>query len=278
MSVQLKTAEDIAGMREAGRLASELLDHLTPMVAAGVTTKEIDRAAHDYMVNVQKTVPATLNYAPPGHSPYPASLCTSVNHVVCHGIPSEKKLKDGDIINIDVTVIKDGYHGDTSRMFLIGKASIQARRLVEVTYEAMWRGIRAVRPGAHLGDIGATIQKFAEGHGFSVVREFCGHGIGKQFHEDPPVLHYGRAGSGPKLQNGMIFAIEPLVYAKRLLLIDLPQTAMLCVLAVFVQTVSPNKYVGYLFVVIDFLGTMFLDKLGFEHLLYRYGETPQPQI
>ncbi len=190
----LKSPDDIARMREAGRLASELLDYLTPHVQPGITTGEIDRLAHDYMVNVQKTIPATLNYAPPGHTPYPASLCTSVNHVVCHGIPGDKKLKDGDIINIDVTVIKDGYHGDTSRMFFVGKPSIQARRLVEVTYEAMWRGIRAVRPGAHLGDIGHAIQRFAEGHGFSVVREFCGHGIGRQFHEEPQVLHYGRAG------------------------------------------------------------------------------------
>ena len=215
MSVQLKSETDIAGMREAGRLAAELLDFLTPLVGAGVTTGDIDRAAHDYMVNVQSTIPATLNYAPPGHSPYPASLCTSVNHVVCHGIPGEKKLKDGDIVNIDVTVIRDGYHGDTSRMFYIGKPSIQARRLVEITYEAMWRGIRAVRPGAHLGDIGATIQKHAERHGFSVVREFCGHGIGRQFHEEPQVLHYGRPGTGLKLQPGMIFTIEPMINAGR---------------------------------------------------------------
>ncbi|HKP66259.1 MAG TPA: type I methionyl aminopeptidase [Casimicrobiaceae bacterium] len=215
MSVNLKSDSDIAGMREAGRLASELLDHLQPKIVAGITTKYIDREAHDYMVNVQNTIPATLNYAPPGHSPYPASLCTSVNHVVCHGIPGDKKLKDGDIINVDVTVIKDGYHGDTSRMFFIGKPSIQARRLVEVTYESMWRGIRAVRPGAHLGDIGATIQKHAEGHGFSVVREFCGHGIGKQFHEEPQILHYGRAGTGMTLQPGMIFTIEPMINAGR---------------------------------------------------------------
>ena len=141
-------------------------------------------------------IPATLNYAPPGHSPYPATICTSVNHVVCHGIPGDKKLKPGDIVNIDVTVIKEGWHGDTSRMFYVGAPSIQARRLVETTYEAMWRGIRAVRPGAHLGDIGHTIQKFAESHGFSVVREFCGHGIGAQFHEEPQVLHYGRPGTG----------------------------------------------------------------------------------
>jgi len=215
MSVTFKSADDIAGMREAGRLAAELLDYLTPFVKAGVTTREIDTLAHEYMVNEQGTIPATLNYAPPGHTPYPASLCTSVNHVVCHGIPGDKKLKDGDIVNIDVTVIKNGYHGDTSRMFFIGKPSIQARRLVEITYEAMWRGIRAVRPGAHLGDIGSAIQRFAEGHGFSVVREFCGHGIGKQFHEEPQVLHYGRPGTGYKLQPGMVFTVEPMINAGR---------------------------------------------------------------
>ena len=216
MSVSLKSSADIAGMRTAGRLASELLDYLTPHVESGVTTGAINDLAHDYMVRVQGTVPATLNYAPPpGHTPYPASLCTSVNHVVCHGIPGDKKLKEGDIVNIDVTVIKDGYHGDTSRMFYVGKPSIQAKRLAEITYEAMWRGIRAVRPGGHLGDIGATIQKFAEGHGFSVVREFCGHGIGTQFHEDPQVLHYGRAGTGLKLQPGMIFTVEPMINAGR---------------------------------------------------------------
>jgi methionyl aminopeptidase len=215
MAVELKSAEDIAGMREAGRLASELLDYLTPHVKAGVTTSEIDALAHRYMVDVQKTIPATLNYAPPGHSPYPASLCTSVNHVVCHGIPGDKKLKDGDIVNVDVTVIKDGFHGDTSRMFHIGKPSIQAKRLVDVTYEAMWRGIRAVRPGAHLGDIGHAVQRHAESNGFSIVREFCGHGIGRQFHEEPQVLHYGRPGTGLKLQAGMIFTVEPMVNAGR---------------------------------------------------------------
>jgi len=215
MAVPLKTHDDIARMREAGRLASELLDYLGPHVKAGVTTGEIDRLAHDYMVNVQHTIPATLNYAPPGHSPYPASLCTSINHVVCHGIPGEKKLKDGDIINVDVTVIKDGFHGDTSRMFMVGKPSIQAKRLSDLTYEAMWRGIRTVRPGAHLGDIGANIQRFAESHGFSIVREFCGHGIGRQFHEEPQVLHYGRPGTGLKLLPGMIFTIEPMINAGR---------------------------------------------------------------
>src|SRR5690348_5993066 len=202
-------------MRVAGRLASELLDHLTPMIKPGITTKDIDRAAHDYMVNVQKTVPATLNYAPPGHTPYPASLCTSVNHVVCHGIPGEKKLKDGDIRNVDVTVIKDGYHGDTSRMFFIGKPSIQARRLGGHADGAGGRGLRRVRAGAHLGDIGAAIQRFAEGHGFPVVREFWGHGIGNRFHGDPQVLHYGRPGTGLKLQPGMIFTIEPMINAGR---------------------------------------------------------------
>ncbi len=215
MSVSIKSDEEIARMRVAGRLASELLDYLTPHVRSGVTTGEIDRLAHDYMVNVQHTVPATLNYAPPGHRPFPASLCTSINHVVCHGIPGDRKLKPGDIVNIDVTVIKDGFHGDSSRMFIVGTPSIRARRLVAATYEAMWRGIRAVRPGAHLGDIGHTIQRFAESNGFSIVREFCGHGIGRQFHEEPQVLHYGRPGTGLKLQAGMIFTIEPMINAGR---------------------------------------------------------------
>jgi methionyl aminopeptidase len=215
MSVNLKTPEEIEGMRVAGRLASELLDYLTPHVKANVTTQAINDLAYHYMVDVQQTIPATLNYAPPGHAPYPASLCTSVNHVVCHGIPGDKKLKDGDIVNIDVTVIKDGFHGDTSRMFHVGKPQIQARRLADITYDAMWRGIRAIGPGAHLGDIGATIQRFAESHGYSVVREFCGHGIGRQFHEEPQVLHYGRAGTGLKLQPGMIFTVEPMINAGR---------------------------------------------------------------
>ena len=215
MPVAIKTADDIAGMRVAGRLAAEVLDYLEPFVKPGVTTGEIDRLAHEYMVGVQKTVPATLEYAPPGHTPYPASLCTSVNHVVCHGIPGERKLKPGDIVNVDVTVIKDGYHGDTSRMYFVGAPSIQARRLVDVTYEAMWRGIRVVRPGAQLGDIGHAIQRHAEANGFSIVREFCGHGIGRQFHEEPQVLHYGRPGTGLRLQAGMTFTIEPMVNAGR---------------------------------------------------------------
>ena len=215
MSVSIKSPEDIDKMRIAGRLAAELLDYIAPHVVAGITTGELDRLCHEHMVGVQHTIPATLNYAPPGHRPYPASICTSVNHVVCHGIPGEKKLKPGDIVNIDVTVIKDGFHGDSSRMFYIGTPTIQAKRLCEVTYEAMWRGINAVRPGAHLGDIGHTIQQHAEGHGFSVVREFCGHGIGRQFHEEPQVLHYGRPGTGLKLQPGMTFTIEPMINAGR---------------------------------------------------------------
>jgi methionyl aminopeptidase len=215
MSVNLKSPDDIERMRVAGHLASEVLDFITPHVQAGISTGELDRLCNGYMVDTQHTIPATLNYAPPGHAPYPASICTSVNHVVCHGIPSDKRLKAGDIINIDITVIKDGFHGDTSRMFCIGTPSIQAKRLVDVTYEAMWQGIRAVRPGAHLGDIGNTIQRYAESHGFSIVREFCGHGIGRQFHEEPQVLHYGRPGTGLKLQPGMTFTIEPMINAGR---------------------------------------------------------------
>jgi methionyl aminopeptidase len=213
MSIQLKTPEDIAKMRVAGRLAAEVLDYITPFVKPGVTTGKLDKLAHDYMVNVQGTIPATLNYAPPGHKPYPASMCTSVNHQVCHGIPGDKVLKNGDIVNIDITVIKEGYHGDNSRMYYVGEPSIQAKRLCEVTYESMWRGIRAIKPGATLGDLGSAIQRHAEGSGFSVVREFCGHGIGKKFHEEPQILHYGRPGSGLTLKAGMIFTVEPMINA-----------------------------------------------------------------
>ena len=215
MSVTIKTPEEIEKMRIAGRLGSEVLDYITPFVKPGVTTAELDKLCHDYMVEVQGCIPAPLNYCPPGYKPYPKSICTSINHQVCHGVPGDKALKKGDIVNLDITVIKDGYHGDTSRMFHVGKSSIQAKRLSEVTYEAMWRGIMAVRPGAHLGDIGATIQRFAESHGYSIVREFCGHGIGRNFHEEPQVLHYGRPGTGLELQAGMIFTIEPMVNAGR---------------------------------------------------------------
>ena len=198
-------------MRVAGKLASEVLDYLTPFVKPGTTTNEIDRLAHDYMTQVQGTIPATLNYQPPGYAPYPKSLCTSINHQVCHGIPNDKPLKKGDIVNIDVTVIKNGWHGDTSRMYLVGEASIAAKRLCAVTYEAMWHGIMQVKPGARLGDVGHAIQVFAEKQGFSIVREFCGHGIGTKFHEDPQVLHYGRPGTLELLKAGMTFTIEPMI-------------------------------------------------------------------
>lgn len=215
MAITIKNSAEIAKMRVAGRLGAEVLDFITPHVQPGVTTETLDQLCHDYMVNVQHTIPAPLNYAPAGHSPYPKSICTSVNHQICHGIPGPRVLKNGDIVNLDITVIKDGYHGDTSRMFYVGEPSIQARRLCEITYECMWRGIDVVRPGATLGDIGHAVQRHAEQSGYSIVREFCGHGIGKHFHEDPQVLHYGRPGAGLKLQPGMIFTIEPMVNAGR---------------------------------------------------------------
>ena len=213
MTITINNADDIAKMRIAGQLASEVLDYITPFVVNGVTTEKLDQLCHDYIVNVQQAVPAPLNYAPEGHTPYPKSICTSVNHQICHGVPSEKILKTGDTVNIDITVIKDGYHGDTSRMFHIGEVSIQAKRLSDLTYQAMWLGIKQVKEGATLGDIGFAIQSFTEKNGFSVVREFCGHGISKKFHEEPQVLHYGRAGTGLKLKAGMIFTIEPMINA-----------------------------------------------------------------
>ncbi|HTT37455.1 MAG TPA: type I methionyl aminopeptidase [Burkholderiales bacterium] len=213
MSVHIKTPQEVESMRVAGRLASEVLDYITEFVNPGVTTEELDVLCHEYMVKVQGTTPAPLHYAPPGYQPFPKSICTSVNHVVCHGVPGSKRLKAGDTVNIDVTVIKDGYHGDTSRMFYVGEPSIQARRLVEATYECLWLGIRAVKAGAYLGDIGHAIQSYAERQGFSVVREFCGHGIGRKFHEEPQVLHYGRPQTGLRLQPGMTFTIEPMINA-----------------------------------------------------------------
>ncbi|HXZ47635.1 MAG TPA: type I methionyl aminopeptidase [Usitatibacter sp.] len=209
----VKTPDEIEGMRVAGRLAADVLDYITPFVKPGVTTGHLDKLCHEYMVDVQRTIPAPLNYAPPGHRPYPKSVCTSVNHQVCHGVPGDKVLRHGDIVNIDVTVIKEGWHGDTSRMFYAGEPSVQAKRLCEVTYEAMWKGIAAVRPGATLGDIGSAVQRHAESHGFSVVREFCGHGIGRRFHEEPQVLHYGRPGQGMRLEPGMTFTVEPMINA-----------------------------------------------------------------
>ena len=209
-----KTPEEIKEMRTACRLAAEVLDYIDPFVQAGVTTIELDRLCREYMEKTQHTISATLNYAPPGYTPYPASICTSLNHQVCHGIPGDKPLKKGDILNIDVTVISpSGFYGDTSRMFIIGDASILARRLCQVTYECMWLGIAVVRPGGRLGDVGNAIQRHAESNGFSVVREFCGHGIGRKFHEEPQVLHYGQPNTGVELQPGMIFTIEPMINA-----------------------------------------------------------------
>ena len=207
MNVTIKTPEDIEKMRVAGRLAAEVLQVVMPHVKPGVSTAHLDRICHDHIVNVQKAIPANV-----GYKGFPASVCTSVNNVICHGIPTEAKiLKDGDIINIDVTVIKDGFHGDTSRMYVAGKASVKAQRLVDVTREAMFQAIRLVRPGTTLGDIGDAIQRYAEAERFSVVREYCGHGIGRIYHEDPQVLHYGTAGTGLRLEEGMTFTIEPMI-------------------------------------------------------------------
>ncbi|RMD89629.1 MAG: type I methionyl aminopeptidase [Alphaproteobacteria bacterium] len=205
--IQIHSAADFAAMRRAGRLAAEVLDYITGHVAPGVTTDELDRLCHEYIV-AHGAIPAPLNYRG-----FPKSICTSINHVVCHGIPGDRVLKDGDSLNIDVTVILDGWHGDTSRMFFVGRPSVKAQRLCDVTYEAMMRGITVVRPGARLGDIGHAIQSYVEAHRFSVVRDFCGHGIGRVFHDAPNVLHYGRPGTGPELEEGMFFTIEPMVNA-----------------------------------------------------------------
>ena len=207
MSVTIKTSEEIQKMRIAGKLAADVLEMISPMVNVGHKTGELNRICHEYIVNEQKAIPAPLNY----HG-FPKSICTSVNHVVCHGIPSYKqKLNDGDIINIDVTVIKDGYHGDTSKTFFVGRINKEVKKLVEVTYECMKEAILLVRPGKRLGDIGHTIQTLAENNHYSVVREYCGHGIGKIFHEEPQVLHYGKPNTGMELKEGMIFTIEPMI-------------------------------------------------------------------
>lgn len=213
--ISIKTPDEIALMRIAGRLAGEVLDYIQPFVKPDVTTAELDQLCHDYMVHVQGATPAPLNYAPPNHPPFPKSICASVNHQVCHGIPGERRLKRGDIVNLDITTIKDGWHGDSSRMFIVGEASILARRLCAVSHECLWAGIRCVKPGARFGDIGHAIQRHAESCGYSVVREFCGHGIGRLFHEAPQVLHFGNPGEGEKLLPGMIFTIEPMVNAGR---------------------------------------------------------------
>ncbi len=206
MGVSIKSPQDIEKMRIAGHLAADVLKIIAPYVEPGVTTQHLNDICHDYMVNKQNSIPAPLNYRG-----FPRSICTSVNHVVCHGIPSEKKLKAGDIINIDITVIKDGFHGDTSRMFIVGKPTIQGQRLTRIAYECMKIGIEMIKPGTSLGDIGHAIQSHAEKNNCSIVREYCGHGIGKMFHEDPQVLHFGNPNTGLVLEPGMTFTIEPMV-------------------------------------------------------------------
>ena len=206
MSITIKSPEEIEKMRVAGRLAADVLDMIAEHVLPGVSTEELDRICHEYIVDTQKTIPAPLNYRG-----FPKSICTSVNHQVCHGIPGPKKLKSGDIVNIDITIIKDAYHGDTSKMFFVGDATIKAKRLVKITQECLYLGIQQVKPGARFGDIGHAIQRHAESNGFSVVQEFCGHGIGREFHEDPQVLHYGKPGTGEEIKAGMVFTIEPMI-------------------------------------------------------------------
>lgn len=208
MNASIKTPAEQQLMRVAGRLTADVLDMIGPHVQPGVSTEELDRICHDFIVGVQQAIPAPLNYRG-----FPKSICTSVNHVVCHGIPGDRKLRQGDIVNIDITVIKDGFHGDSSRMFFVGKPTVQGARVTQVAYDAMWAGIRMVRPGARLGDIGHAVQACTEAQGCSVVREYCGHGIGRGFHEDPQVLHYGRPGTGMELREGMTFTIEPMVNA-----------------------------------------------------------------
>jgi len=206
MAITIKSQIEIEKMRVVGKLAAEVLEMITPYVQIGITTDELDKICHDYIVNIQKAIPAPLNY-----KGYPKSICTSLNHVICHGIPSDRKLKDGDILNIDVTILKDDYFGDTSKMFMLGKPSIMAERLVRVAKECLYLGIEKSKPGATFGDIGYAIQKHAESHHFSVVREYCGHGIGRQFHEDPQVLHFGTPNTRETLLPGMTFTIEPMV-------------------------------------------------------------------
>ena len=208
MPATIKSAEEIEKMRVAGRLAAAVLEMIEEHVRPGITTDELDAICHAYIVGEQQAIPAPLNYRG-----FPKSICTSVNHQVCHGIPGGKRLKNGDIVNIDITVIKDGYHGDTSKMFFVGEPSVLARRLVKTTHQALWAGIEMVRPGVQLGDIGHAIQSLVEKQGYSVVREYCGHGIGRKFHEDPQVLHYGSPGTGEPLKAGMTFTIEPMVNA-----------------------------------------------------------------
>lgn len=206
MSITIKNESEISKMRIAGKLAAEVLEMIEPHVVPGITTSELDQICHDYIVNQQQAIPAPLNYRG-----FPKSICTSVNHTICHGIPNQKRLKKGDIVNIDITVIKDEYHGDTSKMFGVGQVTPFAKRLIDITQESLFIGIEQVKPGATFGDIGHAIQKHAESNRYSIVREFCGHGIGKKFHEDPHVMHFGNAGEGETIEAGMIFTIEPML-------------------------------------------------------------------
>lgn len=208
MNATIKTLEEQAKMRIAGRLAADVLDMIGEHVQPGITTDELDQICHDFIVGTQTAIPAPLNYRG-----FPKSICTSVNHVVCHGIPGDKRLKSGDIVNIDITVIKDEFHGDTSRMFKVGKSTIKADRLIQAAYDGMWLGIEQIAPGKQLGDIGNAVQQFVEKNRFSVVREYCGHGIGRVFHEDPQVLHYGKPGTGMVLEEGMTITVEPMINA-----------------------------------------------------------------
>ncbi len=208
MQITIKNTQDQALMRVSGRLTADVLDMIGEHVRPGITTGELDNICHEYIVNVQDAIPAPLNYRG-----FPKSICTSVNHVVCHGIPGNRKLRNGDMVNIDVTVIKDGLHGDSSRMFHVGKPNVQGKRVADIAHEALWRGIAQVKPGSRLGDIGHAVQTYVESHRFSVVREYCGHGIGRVFHEDPQILHYGRPGTGVEMQPGLTFTIEPMVNA-----------------------------------------------------------------
>jgi methionyl aminopeptidase len=264
MSIVLKTAEEIEKMRVAGRLAGEVLDYIEPHVKPGITTEALDRLCHDYMVNVQGCIAAPLNYAPPGYKPYPKSICASVNHQVCHGIPNDRPLKKGDIVNLDITTIKDGFHGDTSRMFVVGEASILAKRLCAVTYECLWHGIAQVKPHARLGDIGAAIQKHAEQNGFSVVREFCGHGIGRTFHDEPQVLHYGKAGTGVEMLPGMTFTIEPMINAGKAAISELPDGWTI---------VTKDRSLSA-----QWEHTILVTDSGYEVLTLSAGTPPQPAI
>ncbi len=260
MRITIKTPAEQDAMRAAGRAAASVLEYIAPFVKAGVTTGYINDTAHRYVSEQLRCVPAPLGYGGTAdRQPFPKSLCTSVNHVVCHGIPGDKPLKKGDIVNVDVTVIKDGFHGDTSYMFTVGEAGVLAKRLVNVAREAMLAGIRVVKPGAHLGDIGHAVQTVVESNGYSVVRDYCGHGIGRVFHEDPQVLHYGKPGTGIELLEGMSFTIEPMVNAGR------HETKLL-----------PD---GWTVVTKDhslsaqWEHTVLVTKLGYEVLTLRLGET-----